>query len=278
MAKHTILSNWIKSELVHLKNRVYYRSYRNALPSHLRNDDIYLVEFPKSGITWLSFLLTNINLEMSGMERYATFYNLDQYVYDISPSTNRTPPISPLHSFPGFRLLKSHALYNPFYRNVVLLIRNPFDVMVSYFHYIQTKQNHHNSIDQFVHDKDYGILTWVKHMSSWLDTPTNRDSQRIHLIKYEDIKSDAIYELEKLYRNWGLKIPPKIIKNAITKSNLQNMRLDRAFFLKNHPLIDGEFVRKGTVGGFSEEMSEETIEFIKYYARVFIERFWPEYL
>ena len=34
--------------------------YYNSTPFTIKHDDLYLVEYPKSGVTWLSFIFANI--------------------------------------------------------------------------------------------------------------------------------------------------------------------------------------------------------------------------
>src|ERR1700680_1912974 len=83
--------------------------------------DLYLVEFPKFGVTWLSFILANINLLVAGESRLATYFNINDLIPDIQYS--RDLPL-PDHRFPGFRIIKSHSPYNPSYKKVILLVRN----------------------------------------------------------------------------------------------------------------------------------------------------------
>ena len=47
------------------------------------HDDIYIVEFPKSGVTWLSHILCNIELQLIDRNEIATMYNIHRYIVDV---------------------------------------------------------------------------------------------------------------------------------------------------------------------------------------------------
>jgi hypothetical protein len=93
-----------------------------TMPYNPAINDLYLVSYPKSGSTWLAFMLGNVNLLMSGVDRSATFFGMHNVIPDIHISRHIPPPST---SFPGFRMIKCHAAYNPNYHKVILLVRNP---------------------------------------------------------------------------------------------------------------------------------------------------------
>lgn len=90
-------------QIINFKNNIFY-------PRNPRHDDVYIVELPKSGITWLSTIIANINLLESNEKIKITFYNVHQYIPDIHSSLNIN--YHPLWSFPKFRFIKSHDTYN----------------------------------------------------------------------------------------------------------------------------------------------------------------------
>ena len=91
------------------------------MPKNPKHDNIYLVEFPKSGITWLSFILGNIELALAGRnDEFITFYN-HQYIVDVHQLRN-----TEINRFLKRTFIKSHSTYNPYYYYfVIYLIRNP---------------------------------------------------------------------------------------------------------------------------------------------------------
>ena len=106
--------------------------YRRLTSKQMRNDDIYLVSYPRSGNTWISFLITNVVKLYLNLNIEVNFFNMHTFIPDIHQS--RDIPIA--LQFPPFRrIIKSHSSYNPFYKNIFLLVRDPRDVMVSYYYF-----------------------------------------------------------------------------------------------------------------------------------------------
>jgi hypothetical protein len=90
-------------------------------------NDIYLVGYPKSGITWLQ------NLICSAVYGTHSFYTPDSVVQQLIPD------IYVRKYYRRFRdacLFKSHELPRPEYRRVIYILRDGRDVMISYQHYL----------------------------------------------------------------------------------------------------------------------------------------------
>src|SRR5580698_1578569 len=99
---------------------------------HVLPDDIFLVSYPKSGNTWTRFLLGNL---MSPDER-VTFVNVERKVPDIYAKSKKA-----LKKIPSPRVIKSHECFDPRYRRVIYIVRDPRDVAVSAYHYDRKGKN-----------------------------------------------------------------------------------------------------------------------------------------
>src|ERR1700683_4505070 len=77
-------------------------------PRSPSSDDTYIVEYPKSGSTWLSFLIANVNLQINNIPAQVTWWNLREYVFDVE--FNRDLPANPF-TLPHGRFLHTHSLY-----------------------------------------------------------------------------------------------------------------------------------------------------------------------
>src|SRR5438874_11935634 len=88
-------------------------------------DDVFLVSYPKSGNTWVRFLIANLISDIP-----VTFLNIEQRIPSIYILPDRA-----LRAMPKPRVLKSHECFVPRYRNVIYIVRDPRDVAVSYYHY-----------------------------------------------------------------------------------------------------------------------------------------------
>jgi uncharacterized membrane protein YkvA (DUF1232 family) len=255
-----------------LKDWRVFRKYKHEIPVEPKNDDLYLVAFPKSGLTWLSFLMSSIHLKMSNENAEVTFFNIHNFIPDIHDSSFLAH--APL-SFPGFRVIKSHAEFNPFYKRIVYLIRDPRDVMVSYYFYKGSQGSHNQSISEFIRDRKHGINKWVKHVESWLEKSDS--SLRAYYIKYEELKSKPVETLNSLYKMMGFSVPAKVINEAVVECSFEKMKENEKFFRSKNPIYEksfrGEFVRKGTQKNYLEMLSQEDINYISNKAAKYLELF-----
>jgi len=255
--------------LKHLRRRLKYYEYSNSTPSDFKNSDVYIVEYPKSGITWLSTIMTNLNFKLLGVEKDVTFYNVGQHVADIS----RTRRVGEqLTKDLGFRLIKSHSNYNPFYNFIIFLVRNPFDVMVSYYKY-QEFAGYEKSIHEFIKDEKYGITNWVEHTKSWLNKIPK--GEKLHLVKYEELQTEPVETISKLYQNLGFNIPEELIAKAIKESHITNMKESERLYKEHNPKHIRNFVRKGQT---NYDLNSNDKQYITQESSEVLEKLYPELL
>ena len=218
----------------------HYLEIRKAVASDPRAHDIYVVEFPKSGITWLCTLLANMALQAAGSGQRVTHYNVQQYIPDIHmlgrmPIGDSMLPIIPQ------RLIKSHSTYNRYYQGIIYLARHPAAVMKSYCSYLNQQAGKNISAEQLLTHLDYGIPAWKNHVRSWLD---NHDRpNRLHLIRYEDLAADACSVLRELSENIGWSFSTETIQHAVKLSAAENMKNSEASYRSNDPGYSMRFVR-----------------------------------
>jgi Sulfotransferase domain len=212
-----------------------------TMPVSPLNSDTYLVSFPKSGVTWLSFLLANVNLLLSGdQQRRATFFNINDLIPDIHVSRHIGRAAT---QAPGFRILKSHSPYHPGYTKVLLLVRHPLHVMSSYYAYSTGLQQFSGSIEEMIEHPNLGIDAWVRHTAGWLDNARPEISFR--LIRYEHLRSQPHDHLREVYQLWGFSLQEDTISAAVERSSLRAMAADEERYNAGHPALSGfEFVRR----------------------------------
>lgn len=245
----------VKNKLRKIRDYKYYQFY----PNNPRHDDVYIVEFPKSGVTWLSTLIANINLQISNKTKEnITFYNIHQYVPDIHTSLDIS--YSPPWSVPNFRFIKSHDVHNKNYNFVIYIIRNPLNVMNSYYIFIKQLGGFNGTFDSFVKHPQLGIEAWLNHVNSWLDRgPT---SQKLHLVKYESLVKQPLEEMKKIYENLGLSINDSILLKSINYSDINNMIITEQYHKNNNPnYLNFQFIGQGKIT-YEINMTNETEKYI----------------
>lgn len=242
------------------------------VPNEPKHDDVYIVEFPKSGITWFLTIWTNLLCLGNNEEISVTFYNIPQFIPDIHMSKNVN---SSLFRYPGYRFIKSHSRYNKHYNHVIYLLRNPFSVMQSYYRHSKRVEGFKGSFEDFVNDKHRGIEAYVKHVESWLHN--NIGSKRLHLIKYEDLRADPEKEILKLVQNLGLEsLNQDFINQAIERSVLEKMKQAEAIYEQNHPTYNTGFVNTGQVIPEAEKMPLKVREKINISAKSILNNFYSD--
>lgn len=244
-----ILRNIVDNTRVKIKNSIKY--YKKKTPKNNHHDDIYIVEFPKSGITWLTFLIGNIEQCLNGSKEEITYYNRHKYI----PSAELTTKANITRSWSRF-FLKSHAEYNKEFHFVIYLVREPIDVMVSYYNFM-IALGYKASFETFVKSPSYGISAWKRHVNSW--TKIKNGSQRILYVKYEDMLESPELVLKKLYLNLGLGLDAKTINYAIERSSLSYMMESESLYLEANPRYTMPFVgKKGKI--LKEDLMTKQLE------------------
>jgi hypothetical protein len=239
----------------YLSDKVQQVEHYRKLPIKQKNSDIYIIEFPKSGITWLSTLIANINLIESHSSQRATFYNIQQLVPDIH--MNRNILDAPMWGIPRCRFIKSHFEFCPSYNHVIYLVRNPVSVMSSYYHYNSMLKKFNGTFKEFLNDKRFGLQAWKRHVKSWIFAGDS--SQRVHMIRYEDLKENPFEVLKSLYKNLGIKLSERSIDEAIELSSFKNMKLSENFYKSFNPNTSLIFVREGKAKTEIDEPLEQFI-------------------
>lgn len=247
-----------------LGNRL--REYRRtAQDITIRPDDIFIVSYPRSGNTWVRFLLANLIRYDNG--EAVDFHSVHQVVPAIEVPAHRER----LRTMSSPRLIKSHNLYDPRFSRVIYLLRDGRDVMVSYYCY-QTGQGYFKgSFLEFLKKRDLRPCLWHEHVESWLQ---DRDRCALLLIRYEDLLCQPEAELEKMSRFAGLPCEGERLRWAVSSSTFEAMRKTerekgRAF----RPTQEFDFVRKGIVGDWQNHFDSAHKRVFKSYANQTLLRF-----
>lgn len=247
-------------------NRVKINRHYDRL--NLSKEIYFLCSFQKSGRTWLRFLIANyLN------DYYALGYNINfQNIYDILPAYNQFDDIlssnkkSKKYKYP--LILLTHRTYNKALfksKNVIFLVRSPFDVMVSYFFH---NKKHHTRYDgeihSFIREPSIGIKKWINYINSWSEYILLSNSI---VISYEEMHKSLDLVLIRLFKSLKIPINKNTLINAIEKSSITNMReVEKKNKIKNHKynMNDPEALRmrKGKIDGYKNYLNDDDIEFI----------------
>jgi Sulfotransferase domain len=184
-------------------------------------DDTFIVSYPRSGNTWTRFLIANLVFSSEKV----TFTNIERLVPDTSSQSNRA-----LKRTPRPRIIKSHTYFDPRYPRVLYIVRDPRDLVLSYYNfsrkYRQVADDYPlaNYVDDFVDGNlisaDWG--TWAENVASWIYTRKNQSN--FLLMRYEDMKIDTEHELRRIAAFLGVEVTPQRLQKAIEASSAERMR------------------------------------------------------
>lgn len=217
--------------------------------------DTFLVSYPKSGNTWLRFLLSNILYPASS----TNFTNVHQRIPDIH---DRNP--SRIYKSQKPRILKSHSCYKPEYTRVIYLVRDPRDVLVSEYYYLKRNKvapdRFEDFYEQFLRGENHHFGSWGEHVGSWLGADQNSVRNHCLFIRYEDLKADPLSILNEILKFSGQPRSNQIIQQAIERSSFESMKemdKNREAYFKAEKNSSIPFVRQGGEEEWREFLSND---------------------
>ncbi len=229
----------------------------------VRGDDTFIVSYPKSGNTWVRFLVGNLLYPDT-----VSFENIEDIIPDVYQ-----------HSLYHFlrmkspRILKSHERYDHRYRKTIYIIRDPRDVAVSYWHHKKKfrmmDENYpiQSFTDEFVQGKNSLYGPWSDHVSGWINASHERNG--FLLLRYENLLDSPEKEIGKIITFLGLENTTKdIVRRAVENSSFENMqKLEKnqsmTWKATRNTRQDLSFVRKGQSGSWQTELPSESAMQIK---------------
>jgi len=219
-------------------------------------DDTFIVSYPRSGNTWTRFLIANLVFPSETV----TFANIERLIPDTSSQSNRA-----LKRTPRPRIIKSHQYFDPRYKKVLYIVRDPRDLVLSYYDFQRRCRQIPDSypladyVDDFVNARlisaDWG--SWGENVASWLYTRQNQSG--FLLMRYEDLKTDTPRELQRVASFLDLEVTPERLNRAIEASSSQRMReleqsqSDQWVATKKHRK-DIPFVGEATIGRWHSDL------------------------
>jgi hypothetical protein len=243
------------------------RALRKVYPRlGLRDTDILLASYPKSGNTWVRFIWANmVSLIERGGET-VTFHTVTNELgaeYDQNAYGNIEFDCLP-------RLVKTHHEYSAskFGQNrSIYIIRHPGDVLLSYYKYKVARKgsgiSQEDSLSAFIRSEQFGMPAWTAHVNGWL-------SQADVIIRYEDLKAGAAEVISSALSDLGLAntVEESVVVEAARRSEFDRMKEIEEE--KGRPNQENfkegfKFVRKGERGVWKDEYKRKDIKYIQNY-------------
>lgn len=212
---------------------------------------VWLVSYPRSGSTWLRWMLATIQNPQVDLTQNDALRELvpDTHLETIHFYLQQEYSWSPV-------FLKSHFCIDPEYgsRKVIYLYRDGRDVLLSFYHYMQNRDLVELDFDEFFnwflagHEK---LLfgTWAGHVRMWLSSMFNVNTL---FVRYEDLIKNPQLTLQKICNFSGVEANSGLINLAVSVCSFNQMK-DR----NKDALTVG---KTGTSGGWREKLTDEQKE------------------
>ncbi|XP_037826777.1 sulfotransferase 1 family member D1-like [Lucilia sericata] len=242
----------------------------------LRKDDVFVVTFMKCGTTWMQecawLLLNNLDYEKS-KEEVVMIRSPFLDFHSIMPGLLNHVEL--IEKLPSPRLIKSHLPANllPLQvwekkQKIIYVARNAKDVIVSSFHFVKNLDmwrgdNFHDYVDDFLNNEIIYTHFWSHIVDFW----KMRNEPFIFFVTYEEMKRDLANVLQRLCvflerPQLSEKEMEGLLQHLSFDSMKKNKKTNLTDLLKDdNPAVkeDFQFMRRGIVGSFKDELTPELI-------------------
>ena len=216
-----------------------------------RSSDVYVVTYPRSGTTWVQFILYLLK------SRDLAFDHISQ----VSPWWERSLALGYCESqdfeaFTSPRVFKSHLprRWLPEKGRFIYIVRDGLDVAVSYHSLYRSHLGFKGDFGDFFElflrgELQYG--SWFKHVEGWRKFS---DRENVLLVGYEHLLSDLRGTVSSIVQFLGWSVDHSILDDVVQKASFNFMKAHEERFdpitetLLAQGLHRGKFIREGKRG------------------------------
>lgn len=235
----------------------------------LAHADAFIASYPKSGRTWLRFILANYLNDRFDLGLRVDLQNMFRVLPNDGLSAERGLPAFTFRDIPGMPLVVvSHARYQrgSFKRKgIIFLLRDPRDLMVSaYFHQTGHKHRFAGGLSEFLRDPELGLADYVGYLNCW--ARALREHRHL-LIGYEQLSSDPAAASEAVLAFLGVPVERALVQRAVAAGRFDAMQaLERETGIPAHCYDRNDpnnlRMRRGKVGGFADYLSPDDTDYV----------------
>lgn len=177
----------------------YRKGQAIGLPESISNP-IFLCSYPRSGNTWTRMLITYL---INRGKIQPDIDNIDYYVPDLD---NKKYIKNFLGEGKYSRFFKTHSPKLFFMPRIIYNVRDPRDAEASNFLYWTRATETNMSLGEFLFRRStHKFGFWFEHVEKAIEF-SNFYPNRILFVKYEDLKSNPIQELQRIAEFSNLKV------------------------------------------------------------------------
>lgn len=212
----------------------------------LYETDTFITSYPKSGNTWVRFLIAN----MHHPDATITFRNLEKYVPMMKRSPKRIAQMDPP------RYMKTHMPHFDRFPRCIYVYRDIRDVAISFYHFARQHGWYEGSLSDFVRDD----WPWQNIWLSWDELveraieEAQRKPDRFLLLQYETMLEQPLAEARRLAQFCNLDLDETELQTAVDDSSFENLQSIEEEYGHETKEDDVTFFRKGDKRQWEEEL------------------------
>lgn len=216
-------------------------------------EDVFLVSFPKSGNTWVRFIIANALFPGEEIDL--------RRIQSLLPTMHRSTP-EEMRALPSPRYIKTHSAFFSLYPRALYICRDYRDVAVSAYFHAKNRGLANDGISAFLRS---GLLNsfgpWHWHVTSALEQQ-EKFPEKIFFLRYEDLKADPAGKIEALLKFFRIRttITPAEIAE---RTSFGSLRLTEE--KGGSRSLDGSgnfFFRKGESGDWKNHLTPDDERFL----------------
>ncbi|XP_030053653.1 sulfotransferase family cytosolic 2B member 1 isoform X2 [Microcaecilia unicolor] len=229
------------------------------------DDDIYNVTYPKSGTTWmieiLSLICSNGDVAKAKIKTVPNYTRCPWYESTIGMKQieTLTPPRILTSHLPCHIFAKSFFTSNA---KIIYTIRNPKDIIVSWYHYgkisllLQCPEDFEEHLDCFLKG-DFLYGSWFDHVWGWIQM---KSSKNFFFITYEELQQDLRGSVMRICDFLGKKLDEAAIDSVLENTSFNIMKDNKManYSYAGKSAVDlskGSFMRKGISGDWKNQFT-----------------------
>jgi len=260
-------------------------NFASALAYNAQPGDIFVATYPKSGTTWVQYIL--YLLLHDGVPLPA-----GQLLGDSVPHLEEAGGAF-VEALTAPRAIKTHFNYEltPHHAEAryITVARNPFDCAVSFYHHTRGFERHYRfstgTFEDFFECFLAGEVDWGDYFDALASWFAHRDDRNVLFLTYEDMKLEsrkAVAEIAS-FLDFAVAEDEEKLTEIDRHSSFDEMRQSLDRWSSRRPDDMPAFIRKGVVGDwqnhFSADQAHRLIE--KFERRAAVSGFgnlWPDVL
>ncbi|GFO43026.1 sulfotransferase [Plakobranchus ocellatus] len=236
----------------------------------VREDDIWIVAFPKSGTTWIQEIVYLVMNNADTTKALQTTIDRRVPFFEF-----RMPGFKAISSLPSPRFIKSHLALSLLPDQMetkkpktIYIYRNPKDIVVSYYSffvkfltYTKFTGNFEDFCRLFTEDKVHNGPWWKHVTEAW----ARRHDDNFLLLCYEDLQADLDKNVRIVAEFLGKSLTDEQVARIVKHCSFDSMKNNDTVnyeWLKDRGIARGEtsFFRSGKVGDWKNHLSPDIVK------------------